>query len=340
LIASVLKQPRRLELREVPLPKPEPHEVIVKVGCVGICGTDVAVYRGDYKAKDEVILGHEFNGKVVEIGSHVRKVSVGDHVVSLASWGCGTCHWCTGGLPSYCNSPVSLGRTKDGALAEYIKLPENALFKVAPELSPISAHAVVNLSTALRAVHRAGLGIGDKVLIMGPGFSGLMIVQLCRLAGCSMVVMAGTRQGRLSIARELGADMVVNIREESDWEKRLLQETSGLGFDVCIEASGTASGLLSAVKLVKKGGKVVQFGTSYQTINGLPQNDFYTKEISLIGSKGGFGFYQKAIQLLEQDLIKIRPLVTHQFGLNEASDVFEAIVEKKFDDLLRAVVFC
>ena len=129
--ASVLLGPRKLDMVDIVLPKLAPHEVLVRVGCVGICGTDVSVYRGVYKAKENAVLGHEYDGVVAEVGDQVSMVKVGDHVVSQASWGCGKCYWCYNGKPSYCESPNMLGRTIDGSLAEYVIVPENVLLEPA-----------------------------------------------------------------------------------------------------------------------------------------------------------------------------------------------------------------
>ncbi|NSW91522.1 MAG: alcohol dehydrogenase catalytic domain-containing protein [Firmicutes bacterium] len=337
--ANVLTKPKKLDFVDVALPRLKHHEVLVKVGCVGICGTDISVYRGDYAAKENVILGHEYDGIVTEVGPEVSKVKVGEHVASQASWGCGKCYWCYNGMASYCQKPIMLGRTIDGSLAEYIIVPENVLLKISSNVNPIEAQSVVGVATALRALYRSGIRIGDSVLLIGPGYSGLIMQQLCKLAGAKEVGMIGTRDSRLQIAKHLGADFIWNNKQDPDWEKNVLERTGNVGFDICIEASGTVSALLSAVKMVKKGGTIVQFGTSFNYIDGLPQKDFYSKEISMVGSKGGYGFYPKAIELLEQKKVKIEPLITHRFPLREAARAFE-VMDKRLDNVMRAVVFC
>lgn len=336
---SILMEAKKLDIIDVELPKLKPNEVLVKVDCVGICGTDVSVFRGIYAAKENVVLGHEYNGTVAETGDEVSKVEVGDYVVSQASWGCNKCHWCYNGMTSYCEAPNMLGRTIDGSLAEYIIVPENVLLKINRDVSSIEAQGVVGVATALRALHRSGLKLGDSVLLIGPGYSGLIMLQLCKLAGAKEVGMVGTRDSRLQLAKDLGADFIWNNKQDLDWEKNLLNRTGNLGFDICIESSGTVPALLSAVRLVKKGGTIVQFGTSFNNIDGLPQKDFYSKEISMVGSKGGFGFYPKAVELLEQKKIKIESLITHKFPLSEVARAFE-VMDKRLDNVLRAVVLC
>lgn len=337
--ASILRQTRIFDIVNVSIPELKPHEVLVKVDCVGICGTDVSVYRGDYTAKKNIILGHEFNGVVADIGNKVSKVCINDPIVSQASWGCNKCYWCNNGLYSYCEAPNMLGRTIDGSLAEYIIVPENVLFKIDKKVSSIEAQSVVGVATALRSLDRSGFKLGDSVLLIGPGYSGLIMMQLCKLAGAKDVVMVGTRDARLKISQDLGADLTININKDLEWEKNLLERTRKIGFDVCIEAAGTVSSLLSCIKMVKKGGTVVQFGTSFNKIDGLPQKDFYTREISLVGTKGGFGCYPKAISILEQKKLKIEPLITHRFPLSEVARAFE-VMDQRLEDVMRAVVYC
>ncbi|HYE83469.1 MAG TPA: alcohol dehydrogenase catalytic domain-containing protein [Clostridia bacterium] len=337
--ASILREAKKFDIIDVTLSGLKPNEVLVKVDCVGICGTDVSVYRGDYAAKENVVLGHEYNGTVADIGDEVSKVKAGDYVVSQASWGCNKCHWCYKSMPSYCEAPNMLGRTIDGSLAEYIIVPENILLKISRNVSSIEAQSVVGTATALRALHRSEVKLGDSVLLIGPGYSGLTMLQLCKLAGARDVVMVATRDSRLELAQELGVDYTANIKQDQDWEKKLLKRTENIGFDVCIEASGTVSGLLSCVRLVKKGGRIVQFGTSFNKIDGLPQKEFYSKEISIVGTKGGYEFYPKAVSLLEQKKLKIEPMITHKFPLSEVSRAFE-IMDQRLENVLRAVVFC
>lgn len=334
--ACILIEPYRFDLLELPVPVPTSQEVLVKIRTVGICGTDVAVYRGDYKAKDRVILGHEHCGEVIEVGREVQRFRTGDFVASAASWGCGICFWCEDGKPSYCERPHVLGRTVDGSLAEYVSVDQKHLYHLEKGMTPVEGQAVVGVATGLRAVARSGLKVGDQVLIIGPGYGGLIILQLCKIAGAK-VAIAGTRNERLGLAGMLGADFTENVRENPNWEKEMVKNTGGYGFDICIEASGTASGLLSAVNLVKKGGTVVEFGTSFEVINGLPQRDFYSREISIVGSKGGYGFYKKSINILENHQIKIEPLITHNFTLEETGQAFK-VMDKRLDKVIRAIV--
>jgi 2-desacetyl-2-hydroxyethyl bacteriochlorophyllide A dehydrogenase len=337
--ASVLVAPEKLELREVPDLKPSQGELLIRVKCVGICGTDVQVYRNSIvPTKTPLVLGHEYCGEVAEAGPGVRNFKPGDYVSSGGAWGCGTCVYCKSGEPSYCQSPNSLARTTDGALAEYILVSADIVYPLDRCVTPVQGQGMIGVGTGLRAVARAGVKIGDRVLLIGPGYAGLIMLQLCKLIGARAGI-AGTRAERLAIARQVGADFVANTKEDPDWEKNLLGREAPTGFDVVIEAAGTVGALLSAVRLVNKGGVVLEFGTSFDTVNGLPQKDFYYREISIVGSKGGWGFYRTGIELLNRHAIKIDPLITHQYPLDKTAEAFH-VMDKRLDGVLRAAVYC
>ena len=209
------------------------------------------------------------------------------------------------------------------------------------ELTNIDGQGIVSISTGLRAVIRSDIQIGDKVIIIGPGYNGLIMLQLLKQAGAGIigVIGAANDQNRLETANKLGVDFTVNVEDTPDWQNNILENYGETGFDILIEASGTVNGLLSCVELVKKGGTIVQFGTSSKMINNLPQGAFYNKEMTIKGSKGGYGLYPRAIELIELGKINIESLVTHKFSLEETPKAFE-MIDGRMGDILRAVIFC
>jgi threonine dehydrogenase-like Zn-dependent dehydrogenase len=241
-------------------------------------------------------------------------------------------------MGSFCENLNSLARTIDGALAEYILVPVRMLHPLDRSVTTIEGQGVVGVATGLRAVRRAEVSAGQRVLIIGPGYGGLILLQLCKLAGAEVGIV-GTRNNRLVVAKEVGADFTENIRDNPEWEKTVLQKHAPRGFDIVIESAGTSSALLAAVRAVRKGGTVLQFGTSYDSINGLPQKDFYYREISIIGTKGGYGCYPTAVDLLNRHAVKIKPLITHQYSLDKVAEAFE-VMDKRLDNVLRAAVLC
>ena len=336
--ASVMVAPETLELRDIPDVKPSLRDVVIKVKCVGICGTDVQVYRGTIPAKPNLILGHEHCGEVAEIGPGVNNCQPGDYVSSGGAWGCGKCSYCKRGEMSYCQSPNSLARTTNGSLAEYVVVPADIVYALDKGVSPTQGQGVIGVGTGLRAVSRAGVKVGDRVLLIGPGYGGLIMVQLCKLSGARAGIV-GTRAERLAIADKVGADFTDNIKDNPNWEQELLAREAPTGFDVVIEASGTVAGLLSATRMVKKGGTVLEFGTSFDTVSGIPQKDFYYRELSIVGSKGGWGFYNTATDLLNRHAINIDALITHCYPLAKTAEAFD-VMSRRLDGVLRAAVFC
>jgi 2-desacetyl-2-hydroxyethyl bacteriochlorophyllide A dehydrogenase len=330
--------PEKLEFQDVPDVKPSQRQVVIKVKCVGICGTDVSVYRGVIPAKSNLILGHEYCGEIAAVGPGVANYKPGDYVSSGGAWGCGQCAWCRRDEMSYCQSPNSLARTIDGSLAEYIVVPADILYPLDRGVTPVQGQGVIGVGTGLRAVSRAGVKVGDRVLLIGPGYGGLIMLQLCKLAGARAGIV-GTRCERLAIAAKVGADFTENLKHNPEWENDLLAREAPTGFDVVIEASGTVSGLLSATRMVKKGGTVLQFGTSFETVSGIPQKDFYYREISIVGSKGGWGCYHTAAELLNRHTIQIDPLITHHYPLAQTAEAFN-VMDKRLDGVVRAAVFC
>ncbi len=328
--AFLLTAPNRLELRDIPMPVLKSTDVLIKVKMLGVCGTDVSVYKGQYAAKENVILGHEFCGEVAAVGAEVFTCKAGDFVASAASSGCGKCRWCLEGKPSYCDNAQSLGRLVDGALAEYIAVDQRMIYHLLPGTSLAEGQGLVGVSTALRAVKRAGVPMGGSVIVIGPGYSGLQIMQLMKMQGCHVTVV-GTRKPRLDLALSLGADAVANIRENPDWEGAVDNA------DCCIEAAGTLSSLQACMRKVKKGGVIVQFGTSRDAIADIPQKDYYYKEITLVGSKGGYGCYEQALSLLGRHRVKVEPLVTHVFPFEKAPEAFD-MMDRRLDNVIRAAI--
>jgi len=334
--ASVMVAPETLELQEIADVKPSPREIVIKVKCVGICGTDVQVYRGTIPARSNLVLGHEHCGEVAEIGAEVTNCKPGDYVSSGGSWGCGKCVYCKQGEESYCQSPSSLARTANGSLAEYVLVPANIVYPLDKGVSPIQGQGLIGVGTGLRAIARAGVKVGDRVLLIGPGYGGLIMLQLCKLNGARAGIV-GTRAERLALATKVGADFTSSIKDNPDWEQELLSREAPTGFDVVIESSGTVAGLLSATRMVKKGGTVLEFGTSFDTVSGIPQKDFYYRELSIVGSKGGWGFYNTAAELLNRHAINIDPLITHCYPLARTAEAFD-VMSRRLDGVLRAAV--
>ncbi|MGE5485901.1 MAG: zinc-dependent alcohol dehydrogenase [Ignavibacteriales bacterium] len=334
--AIQLVEPNKLVEREVPKPSAGPGEAVIRVKTVGICGTDVGIYRGTSPAPYPIILGHEFCGTVVEAGPNVDNVSVGDYVISEASWGCGTCYFCQRGTPSYCEKPRMYGRTCDGALAEYVKSPAGVIHRISSKIDPVEAQGATAIATALRGLKRSGLKAGQSVAVLGAGHAGAVLLQLVKMAGGSPIFVTEAIQERLDLAMSLGADYGVNVLE-TGWMDRIRKGTGGYGPDVVIEATGRPDAVKQAVELVKKGGTVLVFGITSGPVPEFVARDLYNKDISIVGNKGGYFEYGNAVSLMESGRVRVRDLVTRVFPLHETALAFESVVNNP-RAFLRAVI--
>ncbi len=324
MTAVVLHAPNtlRLERREAPaVPK---GWVRVGVEAAGICGTDVAIYTGDYPARLPVVLGHEFAGRVLEVGDGAERLHVGDTVAVEGGWACGECAECRMGRRARCLARRLLGRTVDGCFTEQLVVPADIVYPVGPTVSAHAAQAMTTLATALHAADRAGDLAGARVAIVGCGHAGLLLLQVARLRGAAGVTVVGRRESRLAFARRLGADEVVTLDEFSEWVRGAERQEH----DVSFEASGTARGLAEAMEMTRARGHVVAYGIITGMLGEVPGRHLYTRELAIIGSKGADGTYQEAIRLLTDGKVETEMLVTHTLPLRDAERGFELMLDR------------
>ncbi len=326
----------KIVIEDVPIPEVNEKEVLIAVHRVGICGTDVGVVDGHVSAKYPVTLGHEYSGVVAKVGSpRLTHLKEGDPVVSGGGWGCGECELCNRGLDLYCKNRRSLGRNVDGCMAEFIKVDYRSVSKLPPPVSLDEAQNIVNIACSVRAVRKLDLTKVKAAAVIGPGNAGLMILQLLKLGGVERVVMAGTRDFRLEMARRFGADDVVNIRREDAVKAIIGWFPSGI--DAVFESSGTTGGLQSAFDIIKSNGSIVVFSIITERMKAFDPSFLYLKEPIIYGSKGAAGAFPEAIRLLEEKKLQVLPMITHRFPLEETAKAFK-VFEDKVADALRIII--
>src|SRR5580704_11210757 len=203
-----------LELREWPDPTPAPDEVKLRVAAAGICGTDIHIIKGEWPCNPPVVLGHEFCGTIVAVGSQVRRIKLNDRVVaSNPAQTCGNCYHCRVGNPFMCLQRISAGYMIDGAFAEYICIREERCHVLPDHVSFRQAALGEPMSVAIHAViERTTVHAGDLVLVSGAGSVGLLTMLVAKLEGARVIVAGITKdRPRLALAQELGADIVVDV---------------------------------------------------------------------------------------------------------------------------------
>jgi threonine dehydrogenase-like Zn-dependent dehydrogenase len=260
--AGVFHGPHDVRIENVPDPAPpEPGEVVLEVIRAAICGTDASEWdHGPILCRPGVVLGHEFVGRVVQLGSDVTTLGVGDRVVSGAGISCGHCRWCLLGRTNLCAAYRTLGLQVDGGLAEYVTSPAAICHEV-PETCDDDAAAMTQpLAVALHALSRVGLDPGDAVAVIGTGGIGSFIVAgAARRAAGGRVVAIDLDDERLATAAALGAGETANAAGR-DLGELLLELSDGVGFDVVVEASGAPNAPSAAIAGARRGGRVLLVG--------------------------------------------------------------------------------
>jgi len=270
--AALFEAPERMVVREVELHPCGDTDVIVKVHACGICGSDLRNFRTGLKGHPlPQVMGHEFTGVVTEIGSDVRRLAVGDRVAVAPDVSCGECYYCKRGLVNLCVSHRMIGTHWPGGFAEYVHLPEVVLergmvHRIPGELSLDDAALSEPTSSVIAAQERAGVGLGDTVLVIGDGPIGCLHLEVARSRGAVRVIMAGLT--RLKEAERFSPDLLIDSGSR-DTVKEVLAATDGLGADVAIVATPVATTQAQAVRAVRKRGRVILFG-------GLPRSDPHT----------------------------------------------------------------
>lgn len=327
MTAAVTEEPFCTRVTTVRTPRPGRGEALVRVRAVGVCGTDVQVYRGELSAALPLVLGHEYAGEVAEVGPDVTAVGLGDRVAGAGGWPCGQCAGCREGSGSVCESRRILGRTVQGAFAEHVLVPASSLYRLPPGVDFVAAQAMVTIATAYHALARLGEVRGRDVALVGPGHAGLVLLQVLRGAGAARVTVVGTRPERLERALALGADRAVEAAR-----------APGLhGFDIVVEAAGTPSAVRMAIDLARPGGTVLVYGITKAPVDDFPADQLYHKELNVLGSRGAAGSYPLAVRALEEGRVRVTPLVTHQLPLAEAPAAMELAARRK-EGVLRIVL--
>ena len=322
-----------LVMKEVPEPtNPAPDEVIIKVKRVSICGTDVHIYKWDKwsasRIKPPMIIGHEFAGSIVEKGDMVEGLEVGDYVAAESHIYCGHCYQCKVGRQHICQNLKILGVDVDGAFAEYVKVPARILWKVSPEIDPNFASVMEPFGNAVHTITVEDL-TGKTVLITGAGPIGVMAIQVARAEGASLIIVSEVKPYRIELAKENGADIVINPLEE-DLVKKITEITGGEGVDVFFEMSGNPQAFQQGLEALTPGGFASILGVFPGDSISFDINNLLTfKGIKMYGITGRkiFGTWRIADQLLKSKRVDLSKAVTHILPFDEWMKGFELMLK-------------
>jgi threonine dehydrogenase-like Zn-dependent dehydrogenase len=317
---------------DIPVPVPAMNELLVRVKEVGVCHSDVEVFRqelGIYragKASLPITVGHEWAGEVVQVGAGVQGFEPGERVTGECGMGCGVCALCREGLNNICPDRVEMGVfNRDGAYAEYLTVPARHAHHLY-DLSYQEGALVEPCTVGLWIAKRAGIHAGDRVAVIGCGTVGLMAVQTARFFGAERVVAASRSQFKLDLAKEMGADTLINYAGQA------VAEAAGTvtkenDFNVVIEATGVAEGATLALRTAAPRGRVVITGVFEKELQAIDLNTIMPKELMVLGSLGGPTVFDEAIDLISKGKLKVLPIITHTLRLSEGPQALAMVAQ-------------
>jgi 2-desacetyl-2-hydroxyethyl bacteriochlorophyllide A dehydrogenase len=274
---------RPLELREIPILEPGPHDVLVRVKAAGICHSDVHYRAGKSRVHPlPLTLGHEVAGIVEQTGVEVRRFKPGDRVCLHYLATCGDCAWCNEGSEQFCTSGEMIGKYRDGGYAEYIVVPARSVFPLPAEI-PFEQGAIMMCSsaTSLHALNKARLKPGESVAVFGIGGLGVSAVQLARACGSGEIYAVDIQPAKLAMAQKLGAIPIDAAK--TDPVAALTQATHGRGVDVALELIGLPLTMQQAVRCLAIKGRALLVGITDKTFDIAPYGEVLNKEAEIIG---------------------------------------------------------
>jgi D-arabinitol dehydrogenase (NADP+) len=329
--AVVYDAPRQYVITEVPTPEAGPGEVRIKVGQVGVCGTDVHIHHGDFNAVFPLTPGHELVGTVDALGQGADRFTLGEHVTVNPNVYCGTCDYCLAGRLILCSNAKGLGSNFPGFFAEYAVVREDLVFSV-EGIDPDIAVFTEPAACAMHGVETLQIRPGATALVVGAGPTGLLLAQLIKSSGAASVTVAGPTQFKLDTAKALGIDRTVLIeRGDPEGNRTKLLEASGAdGYDYVVEATGSTEVGNICVSLTRNGGTVMVYGVTRadEVVNFHPF-DVFRREITIKGSFAEMTSFGAAIRALRSGRAKTEGIVTHQFSLDDYGKALDAVAHDR-----------
>ncbi|MBA3029281.1 MAG: zinc-binding dehydrogenase [Desulfobacteraceae bacterium] len=320
-----------VDILDVAKPEIREADILVKVQAASLCGSDLHIYEGtpgyEYLPLP-VILGHEFAGEVVEIGSRVQGLAIGNRITANPTMPCGECDWCKVGKGARCRSGFSLGLTGNGAFAEYVVIKAGGdVFKIPDNVSLECASLCEPLSIVLNGLDLSQFQAGQPVVVLGPGPIGLLMVQVLKAAGAGPIILTGTTADarRLDIARQLGADIIVNVQEE-DPVKAVVRHAGRVNY--VFEATGISATIAQGLAMLNPGGKLMVIGIHAENAVFNPL-DLVRKRKSIIGVYGyNQNTWKRSLSLLSTGAINPEPMITHRIPFSKGEEGFRLAHDK------------
>ncbi len=341
--AALLYGKGDLRVEDIPIPEIGEEEVLVRVKRAAICGTDVRMYRYGAGNQTELplVIGHEFSGLIEDVGKKVKRYKKGMRVTVAPNMGCGTCDDCIRGMSHMCRNYRALGINMDGAFAEFVKIPAQAvnagnIVELSDRISFSEAAIAEALSCVLNGCQQCRIRPGDTVLIIGAGPIGVMHGMLAKMSGASRVFINDISEDRLKECREIDPFFTAVC---GNLEETVFRETQEKGADVVITACPVPAVQQEALELAAKYGRVCFFGGLPEEKKMVPlnANAIHYKQLSVTGTtRASLSQFKEVVRFLEAGIVDVRKLITREMGLTDIQKGFEfACASKGFKNIIR-----
>lgn len=338
---AVMTGIKEIELTERDIPKPKEDEVLVRVEYVGVCGSDLHYYEaggiGANIVKPPFVLGHEAGGRVVEIGSKVTNLRIGDRVALEPGKTCGKCEFCKTGRYNLCPDVIFFATPPiDGVFQDYVAHPADLCFKIPDNMDTMEAALIEPLAVGFHAARQGNAKAGQTAVVTGAGCIGLVSMMALKAMGVTKVIVVDVMQKRLDKALELGAAAVVNGKDK-DTVDEIMRLTDGKGADLVIETAGTEITARQAIHFTKKGATIVLVGYSATGEMTLPLGLALDKELEFKTVFRYRHIYPLAIEAVAAGKVNLKGIVTNIFPLDEVKEAMKQSVENKAD-IVKSVI--
>jgi len=350
--AQVFVEPMKMDMQEVPIPKPKDDEVLVRVKACGICGSDVAYYFGNASletptGKGPLILGHEFSAEVAEVGAIPKRLGLfqpGDRVVLDPVQYCNACRVCKQGYVNLCEKKAVLGVSTNGGFAEYCVSNFTGVHKLADNVSYEEAAMTEPLACATYGVKNMAITPGDFAVVMGAGAIGCMMVQMIKASGAGKVVSTDVVDYRLDMARKCGADEAFNVADANskyylaDLKKRIEEMTDGRMADAVITPTGSVDAMEMALEISGRRARIVFFGLPSDTAQvRVPALKSILWDKTIRFSWLAPLVWPTALEAIANGLIDLKPLMSHKIPLEELKSGLGRVRDKQ-ENVMKTVV--
>ena len=353
--AAILKAPRKLVLKDIPMRTCLDDEVMVKVGACGICGSDIRYYLGENPWSEHtlgkhvanppnMILGHEISGVVVSVGHSENSHLIGKRVFIEPYNTCGSCLYCRTGRYHLCRQTRHIGHGAGwpemdyfpGGMAEYCQVWATHAYVLPDQISDEEATLLDPLAVAIHAVQLAQIEPGSDVLVLGSGPVGLCFAQAARAFGAGRVFCSDRFERAIEIAAQLGIDYPVDI-SQTDLAALVRQETDGYGVSAIFDTVGTAQTQRQALDLLADSGCLVNLVSGHEKIN-YSLNDLSGERKIMSSANNLYSDLVLAIKMLASGIIKARPLITHRFDLADIQQGFDILLDRRNNQALKVII--